>query len=308
MPELTPLITCCIIVLGGAIGFLSGLFGVGGGFLLTPMLNIAFGVPMQIAIGSSLCQMIGTAATATIRHWKDSAVDVKLALLMLGGMIGGVEVGARLLEKLEQLGNVSILGRDVEWVWLIPMSIFVVLLLVIGIGTLKESLSTHRTAKGGGEVVRRVGRGLFNRIPIPPMAALAGTEGRAVPLIPVVCLSFGIGITQGFLGLGGGIVIVPTLIYWVGCSTRAAVGTSLLLIVAGAIAGTVSHALRDNVSLTLVVLLLTSSTVGAYLGAMVHHRLKAYHIRLYLSFVLFAALLVILIKMVLVKFGVASGR
>ncbi len=305
MPELTPLTTCCIIVLGGAIGFLSGLFGVGGGFLLTPMLNIAFGVPMQIAIGSSLCQMIGTAATATIRHWKDSAVDVKLAFLMLGGMIGGVEVGARLLEKLEHLGNVSLLGHDVEWVWIVPMSIFVVLLLIIGTGTLRESFSTHRTARGGGEVIRRVGRGLFNRLPLPPQVHLAGTEGKAVPLIPVIYLGFCVGVMNGFLGIGGGIVIVPTLIYWVGCSTRVAVGTSLLLIVASSIAGTISHALRDNVSLTLVVLILTSSTVGAYLGAIVHHRLKAYHIRMYLSFVLFAALLVILIKM-LAKFGALS--
>jgi len=302
MPELNAILVFAIILLGGGIGFLSGLFGVGGGFLLTPLLNIAFGVPMQIAIGSSLCQMIGTAATAAIRHWKDSAVDVKLALVLLGGTIGGVELGARLLEKLEHLGSVNVLGHDVEWVWLIPMSVFVVLLLVIGIGTLRESFSTHRTAKNGGEVVRRVGRGLFNRIPIPPMVRFAGTEQKAVSLVPVVYLGFGIGVMQGFLGLGGGVIIVPTLIYWVGCSTRMAVGTSLLVIVASSMAGTVSHALRDNVSLTLVVLLLTSSTVGAYLGAIVHHRLEAYRVRLYLSFVLFAALTLIVVKM-LSRFG-----
>lgn len=302
MPELNIILAFAIILLGGAIGFLSGVFGVGGGFLMTPLLNIAFGVPMNIAIGSGLCQMIGTATTATLRHWKGSAVDVKLALIMLGGAIGGVEIGARLLEKLKHMGNLSIAGTEVEWVWLVPMSVFVVLLLIIGIGTLKESLSTHRTVKGGGKVVRRVGRGLFNRIPLPPMVHFAGTEGRRVPLIPVVYLGFAVGVTQGFLGLGGGVIIVPTLIYWVGCSTRVAVGTSLLLIVASSMAGTVSHALRDNVSLTLVVLLLTSSTIGAYLGAILHHRIKAYHVRLYFSFVLFAALAVIVVKM-LARFG-----
>ena len=302
MPELNVILVIGIILLGGGIGFLSGLFGVGGGFLLTPLLNIAFGVPMQIAIGSGLCQMIGTATTATLRHWKDSAVDVKLALIILGGMVGGVEVGAQLLEKLEHLGGVSVLGRDVEWVWLVPMCVFVVLLLIIGAGTLRESFSTHRKARDGGEVVRRVGRGLFNRIPLPPRSRLAGTEGKPVPLIPVIYLGFCIGVMNGFLGLGGGVIVVPTLIYWVGCSTRVAVGTSLLLVVASAMAGTVSHALRDNVSLTLVVLLLTSSTIGAYLGAIVHHRVKTYRIRLYFSFVVFGSLAVIVVKM-LSRFG-----
>lgn len=302
MPELNVILVIGIILLGGGIGFLSGLFGVGGGFLLTPLLNIAFGVPMQIAIGSGLCQMIGTATTATLRHWKDSAVDVKLALIILGGMVGGVEVGAQLLEKLEHLGRVSVLGRDVEWVWLVPMCVFVVLLLIIGAGTLRESFSTHRKARDGGDVVRRVGRGLFSRIPLPPRSRLAGTEGKPVPLIPVIYLGFCIGVMNGFLGLGGGVIIVPTLIYWVGCSTRVAVGTSLLLVVASAMAGTVSHALRDNVSLTLVVLLLTSSTIGAYLGAIVHHRVKTYRIRLYFSFVVFGSLAVIVVKM-LSRFG-----
>jgi len=297
MPEFTPLLTAGIILLGGIIGFLSGLFGVGGGFLLTPMLNIAFGVPMNIAIGSGLCQMIGTATTATIRHWKGSAVDVKLALIMLGGTIGGVEAGARALETLKHLGTVSVFGRDIEWLWLSPMCVFVILLTVVGVGTLKESLSTHRKAARSERVRRRVGRGLFNRIHLPPMIRLAGTEGKPTPLIPVVYLGFAIGMTQGFLGIGGGVVIVPTLIYWVGCSTRMAVGTSLLVVVISAVAGTLAHALRGNVSLTLVALLLVSSTIGAYLGAAVHHRLKAYHVRLYLAVVLFAALSVILLKM-----------
>lgn len=302
MPELTVLLAGGIILLGGVIGFLSGLFGVGGGFLLTPMLNIAFGVPMNIAIGSSLCQMIGTATTATFRHWKESSVDVKLAFVMLGGAIGGVEVGARSLQHCKHLGVVRVFGRDFEWVWLVPMSIYVVLLLVMGIGILKESLGVHRKAAGGGRTRNRVGRGVLNRMHLPPMMAPVGTEGKPVPLIPVVLLGFGIGVMQGFLGLGGGIVLFPMLIYWVGCSTRMAVGTSLFVVVLSSIAGTVAHGVRGNISLSLVALILVSSTVGAYLGAALHHRLKAHHIRMYFSYVLFAALAVIIVK-VLVRLG-----
>jgi len=297
MPELTPFLVGGVILLGGVVGFLSGLFGVGGGFLLTPMLNIAFGVPMNVAIGSGLCQMIGTATTATIRHWKESAVDVKLALIMLGGTIGGVEIGTQLLEHLKHLGRTELRGREFDWVWLVPMTVYVVLLLVVGVSTFYESFSAYRKAARGDVVRRRVGRGLFNRFHFPPMTTLAGTEGRPVPLLATIYLGFGVGVLQGFLGLGGGIILLPALIYWVGCSTRMAVGTSLFIIVISAMAGTVSHALRDNVSLPLVALVLVSSTVGAYVGAEVHHRLKAHHVRLYFSCVVFAALAVIVVKM-----------
>jgi hypothetical protein len=121
----------------------------------------------------------------------------------------------------------------------------------------------------------------------------------------VAYLAFGVGVMQGFLGLGGGIVIVPIMIYWIGCSTRMAVGTSLFVVAVSAIAGSISHALRDNVDLPLVLLVLVSSTLGAYAGAALHHRLKPYQVRFYFSGVLFAALSVIAIRM-LFRFGIIS--
>ncbi|HUV39542.1 MAG TPA: sulfite exporter TauE/SafE family protein [Planctomycetota bacterium] len=296
MPEFTPITVVCIILLGGAIGFLSGLFGVGGGFLLTPLLNIAFGIPFRIAVGSGLCAMIGTGTTAMLRHWKNSAVDVKLALIMLGGIIVGSNVGARLLVDLDLLGDVCVLGAAVPWAWLIPMGAFVVLLVVIGVGTFRESLATHRKTRRNETVQRRVGRGLFNRRQLPPMVRFAATEGKPTALLPIVYLALLVGLLNSFLGLGGGVIIVPALIYWVGSSTRLAGGTSLLLIVLSALSGTVSHALLGDVHLPLVLLLLVSSTAGASFGAVVHHRMKAHTIRLYLSYILFLALAIILVK------------
>ena len=303
MPEFTPIVVTGIILLGGVIGFLSGLFGVGGGFLLSPMLNIVFGIRMPVAIGSGLCQMIGTATTAMLRHWKNAAVDVKLAAIMLGGSIVGVEFGARALEALKHAGAVTLFGQALAWDWLVPMCSYVVLLLLIGVTTFRESLGTGRHARITGTVKRRVGRGLFNRVAMPPMLPLAATEGKPVALVPVILLSVFIGALSGFLGIGGGVVIVPILIYWVGTSTRFAVGTSLLVILINAVIGTVAHALRDNVSLTLVCLLLVSSTLGASLGAALHHRLKAHQVRLYLSLLLFVSVAVILGRM-LAEFGV----
>ena len=297
MPEVSGLVVFGIILLGGVVGFLSGLFGVGGGFLLVPMLNIAFGVPMNVAVGSSLCQMIGTATTATVRHWKESVVDVKLALILLGGTLGGVEIGTMLIQDLRKLGTAHVFGRDLDWGWLVWIGTFVVILAVIGAGTLVESWRHHRTVADGGTMPRRVGRGLFNRVNLPPIITCAGTEGKRVPLLLVIFLGFGVGVLKGFIGVGGGIIFMPTLIYWVGCSTRMAVGTSLIVVVLSSVAGTVSHALRGNVSLALVSLLLVSSTTGAYFGATFHHRLKPHHVRLYFSLVVLAVLVVILVHM-----------
>lgn len=303
MPPLTVLIAGGVILLGAVVGFLSGLFGVGGGFLLTPMLSIAFGVAMPVAVGSSLCQMIGTGITATLRHWKESIVDVKLALILLGGTVGGVEIGAELLKTLEDIGTTTLFAKTVRWDWLVPMCAFIVLIAGIGVATLVESLAHRRAVSSGVPVARRVGRGLFNRVLFGPTAVLAGTEGRPVPLLVVVYLGFGVGVLQGFLGVGGGIIFVPALIYWLGCSTRMAVGTSLFVIVLSSIWGTVTHALDGNVSLRLVALILVSSTVGAAAGAAVHHRLQAHQIRLYFVPVLFAALAVIVVKMLVVFVG-----
>lgn len=306
MPEITFLMAVGVVLLGAVIGFLSGLFGVGGGFLLTPMLNIAFNIPMEIAVGSSLCQMIGTGTTATLRHWKESAVDVKLALVLLGGTVGGVVIGTEALESLGALGSTTLFGHSVEWAWLTAMCAFVVLMLVVGIGTLVESLRHRRAALSGQHVASRAGRGLFNRVLFPPVAVFAGTEGRPVPLVVVVYIGFGVGVLQGFLGIGGGIVFLPALVYGLGCSTRSAVGTSLLVIVLSSVAGTVAHALHGNVDLGLVALILASSTLGAGFGAALHHRLKAHEVRLWFVPVLGVALVVIVLKM-LAQFGAFGG-
>jgi len=291
----TPWRVAGIILLGGVIGFLSGLFGVGGGFLLTPMLNIVFGIPMLVAVGSSLCQMIGTATTATMRHWKRSAVDAKLFFIMSGGMISGVMVGVEIGEALKGLGEVTVFSAPVPWSWLVPMCCFVVLLTIIGGWTLHESLSTRRKVASGDDAPER--RGLFTRLPIPPMTQLDTTTGRAVSLPAVAYLGFGTGMLQGLLGVGGGVVIVPALIYWVGSRTRTAVGTSLLVIIVSSIAGTIRHGIAGNVHLGLVALMLISSTTGASLGAALGHRIKSHSLRMNFALVVLVALIVIVAKM-----------
>ncbi len=305
MPELTIPLAGGIILLGAVVGFLSGLFGVGGGFMLTPMLNIAFGIPMNIAVGSGLAQMIGTGTTATLRHGKESTVDVKLALILLGGTVGGIELGTELLEKLDHLGNAAIFSRHVPWLWVVTMSAFVVVLGGVGVVTLVESWHHQRRVSEGEEVPRRVGRGLFSRALFPPLTTLSATEGRPAPLLAIVVLGLAVGVLQGLLGIGGGVVFIPALIYLLGCSTRAAVGTSLLVVTLGSVAGTITHGLRGNVDLGLVALILLSSTAGAAFGAAIHHRITPARIRLYFSLVLLLTLVVIVAKM-LHEFGVFS--
>ena len=125
------------------------------------------------------------------------------------------------------------------------------------------------------------------------MTTFAGTEGAPAPLLAVIAIGFLVGVIKGFLGVGGGVLLMPALIYGVGCSTRMAVGTSLAVVVLSSVAGTVTHGVRGNVSLTLVSLILISSTTGAGVGALYHHKIKPHQVRLYFSFVLLATFIVI---------------
>ncbi|HIE09441.1 MAG TPA: sulfite exporter TauE/SafE family protein, partial [Armatimonadetes bacterium] len=128
-----------LIALGLAVGVISGLFGVGGGFLLTPMLNVIFGLPYNIAVGTGIFVTLGTSIVGAIRHWRLGNVDLKLGLLMLTGGIPGVLGGVRLVEALEQAGEVKLLGGRMSAVDFVLSLVFLLLLGLVGLFSLFES-------------------------------------------------------------------------------------------------------------------------------------------------------------------------
>lgn len=269
-----------LISLGCIIGFLSGFFGIGGGPLLTPILNIFFGIPFPICIGSNLSRTAGTSFSAMLRYWRFGEVDIKLALMIIGGNFVGIHIGIHLLDLLGEVGNVNIGGNSVpaiqfylKWLFLAVLIAIAILIIIESLRNWRQTETTHQQA------------GWFKRLSIPPYVSFPISRVQRISLFVVVYSSLVIGILTGLLGIGGGVISVPLLIYGYGAKTRTAIGTSLFIVFMSGSYGTVEHALRGNVDLRLVFSLMIGSTICAQLGAMATRKIEVSSIRFYFAFV-----------------------
>jgi len=284
-----------LICLGFIIGVLSGMFGVGGGFLMTPMLNAVFGIPYNIAVGSSLAQMVGTSAAASLRHRSYGHLDYKLALFTLVGSLGGAELGARVLVRLRELGSITLHNHLVGKMYLWITFIYIVLLLVVGLSMFLESRKAKKRSPQGGIVATRISRKIQEMI-APPLISLPVSKIVSVSVWSIIVIGFLIGVLSGLLGVGGGFVITPAFIYLFGVPTSVAVGTGLFQIIFTSGYGTLTHFFKGNVDFTLVACILAGSLGGSQLGAMLNKRLRGAHIRYYFSWVVFIAIGIIILK------------
>jgi len=269
-----------LISLGCIIGFLSGFFGIGGGPLLTPILNIFFGIPFPICIGSNLSRTAGTSFSAMLRYWRFGEVDIKLALMIIGGNFVGIHIGIHLLDLLGEVSNVNIGGNSVpatqfylKWLFLAVLIAIAILIIIESLRNWRQTETTHQQA------------GWFKRLSIPPYVSFPTSRVQRISLFVVVYSSLVIGILTGLLGIGGGVISVPLLIYGYGAKTRTAIGTSLFIVFMSGSYGTVEHALRGNVDLRLVVSLMIGSTIFAQLGAITTRKIEVSSIRFYFAFV-----------------------
>ncbi|MBI4951654.1 MAG: sulfite exporter TauE/SafE family protein [Myxococcales bacterium] len=270
-----------LAALGLGVGFLAGMFGVGGGFLLTPLLSVLFGLPLPIAVGVGLCQMIGTAVAALLRHRRLGHGEPRFDLLMLPGALLGVEAGARLLAHLESLGTVSVAGRPIAVVNLVAEASYAVLLLAV-------AAMFWREGRRGFEPLEYVRSGPLARIRLGPRVDLPRVPLRGVSALVIAYLGLALGVLSGLLGIGGGVALMPVLVYGYGFPLRQAAGTGLLLVVATATMGTFVHALRGHVPLELAAALLLGSTMSAQLGAIATRRVSARGLRRLFALVLVA--------------------
>jgi len=288
----------CISFIGAGfiIGILSGLFGVGGGFLLVPLLNAVFNVPYNIAIGSSLCQMIGTSTAASFKHRGYGNIDYKLAGFILIGSIIGVELGARVLMWLKSIGTVMIYGSAISKMDLWINIIYIVLLSLIGISMFFESKKAKKRAPRGG-VVETIFSQKIQNIKIPPLTSLSISNIEYISICYLIVLGFGVGILSGLLGIGGAFILNPALIYLIGVPTSIAIGTSLFQTIFVSGYGALTHFFKGNVDFALVACILVGSLVGSQLGAKMHNRLRGAYIRYYFSLVIFIAIVIVLFKL-----------
>ena len=279
---------------GFIIGILSGLFGVGGGFLLVPLLNAVFGVPYNIAIGSSLFQMVGTSAAASLKHRDYGNIDYKLAGFILMGSIIGVESGARTLMWLKSVGTIMIHNSLISKMDLWINIVYIILLSLVGISMFLESKKAKKRAPRGG-VVDTLFSQKIQSVKIPPLISLPISNIEYISVCYLVALGFGVGILSGLLGIGA-FILNPILIYLIGVSTSVAIGTSLFQTIFVSGYGALTHFFKGNVDFVLVACILTGSIIGSQLGARIHNNIRGAHVRYYFSLVIFIAIGIVLFK------------
>jgi uncharacterized membrane protein YfcA len=261
-----------IVLLGALTGVLSGLFGVGGGFLTTPLL-IFYGVPPTVAAASAASQVTGASVSGVFAHSRRGGVDVQMGAVMVAGGVVGTGIGAILFRVLERLGQIDTVINI----------LYVVLLGGIGSFMALESIQALRAERSGVPLPARKRR----HHPIVASLPLRWRFYRSglyiSPLAPLF-LGMVTGILTMLMGIGGGFVMVPAMLYILGMSANVVVGTSLFQILFVTMASTMMHSLTTKaVDIVLAVLLLIGSVTGAQMGAQLAQKAKPVQLRLALA-------------------------
>ncbi len=261
-----------IVLLGAMVGFLSGMFGVGGGFLTTPLL-IFYGIPPAVAVASSATQITGASVSGALAYWKRGGVDLTMGgVLVAGGMIGA-GIGSIVFRWLQQLGQIDVTINLV----------YVLFLGTVGSLMLYEAATALRRQGRGHRRPARLHR--HNRY----VAALPGKmrfykSGLYIsPLAPLL-LGVAVGVLTAIMGIGGGFILVPAMIFLLGMSTSTVVGTSLFQIIFVTAATTLLHAVQSQtVDIVLAILLLSGGVLGAQFGVRAAQKVSPERLRLLLA-------------------------
>ena len=258
-----------LFVLGVVVGLVAGMFGVGGGFLLTPLLAILFGVPLPIAVGTGLCQMVGTAVVALLRHRTLGQGELRIDYIMLAGSLVGVGAGTKTVAALADAGEVEIAGGSIPLVTVALYGAYVVLLAACSWLFWRQGERRLET-DGGGPLARwRLG----------PQVDLPAVPLQGVSAVAIAYIGVGLGYLSGLLGIGGGVALMPVLIYGFGFPIKQAAGTGILALLITVALGTVQHALEGHVHLGMAMVLLVGSSLSAQAGAVLTRRLPARTLR-----------------------------
>jgi uncharacterized membrane protein YfcA len=286
-----PVSLLALALLGVFIGFVAGMFGVGGGFLLTPVLITVFGVPAPIAVGSALSQKCGTSIASFLKYRHLGRGEPRIDLVMIGGSLLGVDAGTRLLAALTRGGEIVLAGRRVPLVNVVLDLAFIVLLSFVTLYVARDAWQAHKRTVPRGDLT--VPGALVTRVRIPPYVDLPRVGLRQVSVPMMSYLGFGLGLASGLMGIGGGVLFMPILLYGFGLSVRNAAGTGVLLLFVTVAVGTFEQALHGFVSLRLALALLVGSSVGSQLGALATNALPNRVLRLLFAILVASTVLII---------------
>lgn len=280
------------LVIGTCIGVLTGLFGVGGGFLITPLLNVVLGKPMHIAVGTGVVQILGVSTAGLYRRRGSDQTDYKLATVVFGGSFVGVRLGVAVLGRLKELSALSFGARTVSAADFYLLCVFLVMLGGIA-GWLLYDTSRNKTPP-------KVRVGLFARIKIPPYTDFPSLEEPRLSIVVVSYFGLALGFLTGLLGIGGGVILLPALVYLVGMRTHRATATSLALIWLSSFAASINHAIAGNTDIKLVIPLLLGGTAGLQLGVALSAKVGGPKLRQYFSLVVVGAMVLVSAKIMTV--------
>ncbi len=274
-----------VLGMGAGIGFLSGMFGVGGGFLLTPLL-IFYGVPAEIAVATTSSHITASSMSGAITQWRKRAVDLKMGGVMAGGGLVGTVAGVWLFTVMRRYGQMD---------FLVSAS-YVLLLGTVGGLMLRESLAALRASRSGAPAAQRAPHLWMHGLPFK----MRFRESRLyISVIPPVMIGFGVGVLSAIMGIGGGFVIVPAMIYLLRMPTNVVMGTSLFQIIIVTSATTILQATTNySVDIVLALFLILGGVVGAQFGVRIGARLRGEQLRLLLALLVLAVGMRLLIGLV----------
>ncbi|ARJ68861.1 sulfite exporter TauE/SafE family protein [Paracoccus contaminans] len=260
-----------LIGLGAIVGLMSGLFGVGGGFLITPLLFF-IGIPPAIAVATGANQVVASSFSGVLAHLRRGTVDIRMGVVLLVGGIAGSGLGVLVFNLLARIGQID----------LVVQLCYVVFLGLIGLTMLRESLSALLAARRSSGVRRRLHqRSWVHRL---PWKARFRASGLYISVIPPLLVGLAVGVLAAIMGVGGGFIMVPAMIYLLGMPTKVVIGTSLFQIAAVSAFTTLMHAVSSNtVDIMLALLLILGGVVGAQIGTVLGARLRAEQLRVLLA-------------------------
>jgi uncharacterized protein len=262
-----------LLGLGGIVGFLSGMFGVGGGFLITPLL-LFIGVPPGVAVATGANQVVASSISGVLVQVKRKAVDFRMGLVLLAGGFVGSFIGVKVFAWMTALGQIDLF---------VQLSYVLFLGLIGGMMFVESARALLRARRAGGALpVRRAH--IHTWVHGLPLKMKFRASGLYVSVLPPIAIGAGVGFLSAIMGVGGGFILVPAMIYLLGMPTKVVVGTSLFQIIFVTGFTTIMHAINSQtVDMMLAFLLIVGGVIGAQLGARMSSRLKAEQLRILLA-------------------------
>lgn len=264
-----------LLGIGGVVGMLSGLFGVGGGFLITPLLFF-IGVPPPVAVATGANQVVASSVSAVLAHIRRRTVDFVMGTVLLLGGFAGSAVGIVAFNRLQAMGQID----------LVVQLSYVLFLGVIGLLMFQESLrALLRARRSPGKIQRRQHLWVHKL----PLKMKFRTSGLYISVIPPLMVGAAVGVLAAIMGVGGGFIMVPAMIYVLGMPTKVVVGTSLFQIIFVTGFTTLMHAVTNtSVDILLALILIIGGVIGAQIGTRLGARLKAEQLRILLALLVLA--------------------